>query len=101
MVAAVRLGRRREGNAFSAFNDVPHHGDWAVDIMKLIIKTAGIADGVAGLITAPERGGDCVAIGAHEGLAVDLMLIIGRAAITGDGSPGSIAISVARAGATG
>lgn len=101
VMVMVRLGRRRKGNAFSAFDDGPLHGDGTVDIMKLVIETAGIADCVAGLITAPEGGSDSTAVGAHKSLTIDLMLIVSGAAVAGGGTAGAVALTVAGAGTTG
>lgn len=72
-----------------------------MNIVELVVESAGIADGIAGFITAPEWGSGGAAVGADQGLTVDLVLVVCGASITCGGTTGTIAVTVARARASG
>ena len=80
------LGSSVSRNALSALDDSLLHANRAVGAMELVIKTAGIADVVAVLISPPERSGGRLAVGATEGAdgsrLVILFLVVGH----GDGA---------------
>lgn len=87
----------QEVDAFPPLDDRSLHGYWTVDIMQLKVKSAGIADGVAFAVSAPQRCSCCPTVSADEMLASRrLLLVVRRAASAVVVSSCTIAIAISR-----
>jgi len=68
-----------------------------MEVVKLVIEAAGIADSIAGFIAPPERSGHRSAVCADKGLAIDMVLVVGRAPVATSRTTRAIAVTISGA----